>query len=73
MSDTPDPVTLRAQISAVAFTYTCPCCAVTFEDQIEAEEDTAGLFVVPMEERFDLCSHCGALLDFGAAFRQEDA
>ena len=32
----------------------------------------AGL-AIALEDRFDLCSHCGQLLDFGAVLTQEAA
>lgn len=68
----PIPTAMRAAITAVTFTYACPCCEVAIDDFIEAEEGDNG-FEIAVEDRFDICSHCGQLLDFGAKLLQEAA
>ena len=66
------PVALRARITAVTLTYACPACDVAVDDTIESCDGTHG-FEVDLQDRFDLCSHCGQLLDFGARLTQEAA
>lgn len=68
----PVPTAHRATITAVALTYACPACEVQVDSLIEAEDLGTG-FAIPLEDRFDLCSHCGELLDFGARLTQEAA
>ncbi|OJY35770.1 MAG: hypothetical protein BGP11_19460 [Rhodobacterales bacterium 65-51] len=64
------PEAKRATISAVMLTYACPDCGVEVDQQIDATEDDYGCFTVELSERFDLCSHCGQLMDFGASLTQ---
>lgn len=66
------PEALRARITAVTLTYACPACRVEVDSAIEAEDGDFG-FEVALEDRFDLCSHCGQLMDFGAVLTQEAA
>lgn len=73
MSREAEPMALRATITGVALTYACPACEVEIDSLIAAEPSDWGGFAVPLEERFDICSHCGALLDFGATLMQEAA
>lgn len=68
----PIPTALRATITAVTLTYACPACGVEVDSSIEAEDGDTG-FEVDLQDRFDLCSHCGQLLDFGARLTQEAA
>lgn len=67
------PEAKRATISAVMLTYACPDCGVEVDQQIDATEDDYGCFTVELSERFDLCSHCGQLMDFGASLTQVGA
>lgn len=67
MDDTPHA--MRATITGLALTYACPACEVEVDALIEAEEGETG-FEIPLQERFDICSHCGQLLDFGAMLMQ---
>lgn len=59
----------RANITAVTLTFGCPACGVEVDQIIEAEDGDFG-FQVEMHDRFDLCSHCGQLLDFDARLVQ---
>lgn len=68
----PTPTTMRAKITAVTLTYACPACEVAVDDAIDAGDGEFG-FEVDLQDRFDLCSHCGQLLDFGARLTQEAA
>lgn len=69
----PVPLALRACITAVTLTYACPACGVAVDECVEAQEDGTGAFSVDLQDRFDLCSHCGQLMDFGAVLTQEAA
>lgn len=71
MTDAAEPNAQRAVISCVTLTYSCPACETQVDAVIEAEPDDCGGFEVALEERFDICSHCGQLLDFGACLTQE--
>lgn len=66
------PSARRATITGLALTYACPACEVEVDALIEAEPSDTGL-AIALEDRFDLCSHCGQLLDFGAVLTQEAA
>lgn len=68
----PIPTCLRATITAVTLSYICPACEVAVDDTVDASDDGFG-FEVDLQDRFDLCSHCGQLLDFGARLTQEAA
>lgn len=59
----------RATITSVALTFSCPACEVEVDSFIEAEDGQNGL-EIPLHDRFDICSHCGQLLDFGAMLMQ---
>ena len=43
-----------------------------FNYRMEQRDGEFG-FEIDLQDRFDLCSHCGQLLDFGARLSQEDA
>lgn len=64
-----EPDARRAIITSVALTYACPACEVQVDSFIEAKEGDNG-FEIALHDRFDLCSHCGQLLDFGAMLTQ---
>lgn len=68
----PVPEALRATITAVMLTYACPACGVEVDQTVDAEAGDFG-FAVALEDRFDLCSHCGQLMDFGAVLTQAAA
>lgn len=68
----PTSKTMRAMITAVTLTYACPACAVAVDEAIDVGDGEFG-FEVDLQDRFDLCSHCGQLLDFGARLTQEAA
>lgn len=63
---------MRATITAVSLTYACPACGVSVDDMVDALDGDFG-FEIDLQDRFDLCSHCGQLLDFGARLIQEAA
>ena len=69
MPDCDAPIAAQARITGITLTYACPACDVEVDSFIEAEENVGG-FAVQLEDRFDLCSHCGQLLDFGASLTQ---
>jgi len=71
MNEFPHPH--RAIISAVTFEMTCPVCRTTVAENIAADEAVDGTFAVPVEHRFDLCSHCGEFLDLGGFVCARDA
>lgn len=71
MTDHPD--THRAAVVELALRFCCPVCQTEIDSYIDAEPSDDGGFAVPVDQQFDLCSHCGALLDFGLRMTQEAA
>ncbi len=58
------PTTLAAQIAEIVLTVTCDCgCGEAH--QIDCQQDIAGVWSAPLEDRYILCETCGTLLDAG--------
>lgn len=60
-----DPATQRAQVVELAVRFACPACETELDSYVDVDQADDGSFMVPPDQQFDLCSHCGALLDFG--------
>lgn len=66
-----DPAAHVAVATGLAVRFSCPVCTTEYDSYIDTAPTDSGCFEVEADQQFDLCSHCGALLDFGGFFRQE--
>jgi len=65
------PATQNAILSIEINSVQCPVCDHTLHDAIGLVEDIDASFSVELENRFQKCAACGALLELGAVFRVE--
>ncbi len=57
--------THHAQVVELAVRFGCPVCQTELDSFVDTDPSDDGGFAVPLDQQFELCSHCGALLDFG--------
>jgi hypothetical protein len=55
----------RCDLMPATATWRCPMCGHQPFDGVPLEEDEAGCWAVPVQDRYIRCDECDALLDIG--------
>lgn len=66
-----EPEPHRARVVELALQFGCPACGTEFDSYVDLDPSEGGGFVIPCDQQYDLCSHCGALLDLGCHISPE--